>query len=278
MNTVTKNTNVTSSVIAFFFFGAIISASAWATYGFAVTFVPDFAPEFFGPLRTIASGVVTVILADIAALVWQYLRVNHASSERQMQIAGEQTRFTIYAAISLTVVFLLLTNYGLVELAGLRQVVGIIGIALLVGVFGFQMYRVWAYIEADPAVYRKERESIEQAEIGRDTVDEVITRARNNRNMLVTQAADAVYNDWVNRTVQSAQDGFRPNRNRPAPPVPLAPQPLARVGATSSGVRARLRPRVRPNQPAGGSAAPNEARPGASTFPNRRPNANGTGD
>jgi uncharacterized membrane protein YbhN (UPF0104 family) len=77
----------TSGVIKAVFFSIVIIVSMFATYGFAVTFTPDFAPDFFGAYRSVVSGILMVFMLDGAALAWQYLRLNESKSKKQIEIA-----------------------------------------------------------------------------------------------------------------------------------------------------------------------------------------------
>lgn len=198
----------TSAMVKTVFFSIVIVVSMFATYGFAVTFIPGFAPEFFGEYRTVVSGVLMVFMLDGAALLWQYLRLNEAKSTKQIEIAEEMSRITIGASIILTVSYLLLTNYGLVSDPMIIAYAGYIGIAVIIAVFGYSFYRVWAFFDADPRATKKKFMVDTLAEFTEQTNQAIREQLELRRPDMVASVVD----DLIDQTEAEMKNAMRGHR------------------------------------------------------------------
>jgi hypothetical protein len=219
----------TSGVIKAVFFSIVIIVSMFATYGFAVTFTPDFAPDFFGAYRSVVSGILMVFMLDGAALAWQYLRLNESKSMKQIEIAEEMSQVTIGAAIIITVAYLLLTNYGLVTDAVIIAYAGYIGMAVVIAVFGYSFYRVWSFFDADPRATKKKDLIDMMADFTAQTQQAIREQLEERRSGMVDEVVqdviDATEQDLkdVMRGYRRGNDGSKPTKPSPssAPPAPL---------------------------------------------------------
>lgn len=195
----------TSGIIKTVFFAVVIIVSMFATYGFATTFTPDFAPDFFGEFRSIVSGVLMVFMLDGAALIWQYLRLNEASSEKQIEIAEEMSKITIGAAIAITVSYLILTNYGLVTDPVVIAYAGYIGMTVVIVVFGYSFFRVWSFFDADPRATKKKKLVSMKASYTEQSLAAVEEQLEGRRSQMIEE----VVNDLIDSTEQEIKDAMR---------------------------------------------------------------------
>lgn len=202
------NGTATSGMIKTAFFSVVIIVSMFATYGFAVTFTPDFAPDFFGQYRAIISGILMVFMLDGAALLWQYLRLNEAKSRKQIEIAEEMSKVTIGAAIILTVSYLILTNYGLVTDQMVITYAGYIGMTVVIAVFGYSFYRVWSFFDADPRATKKKALVNMVADFGEQTQQAIEEELNKRRSGMVNSVVQDVI-DATEQELKNAMRGYR---------------------------------------------------------------------
>lgn len=229
---------VTPNTMSNVFFFLVFAISSVATYGFMSTFVADFIPsQFFGSYHAMISGFVGWLLMDFSAFMWHYIRINvEGLSKDQMEIAQEMSYVTIGAAIIITVVYMLLSGFSLVNDPAVRMVAGTAGMLTVVAVFGWSFFRVFCFIQANPDVHRKEQLADIRATEVDDVTNAVLERLRATQANRINRIANDMEHDVEEELGRAARGGRAAPTTMPQPQqYSLPPVNTPQLGAADNG-------------------------------------------
>ena len=122
--------------IFLFFSAAVMLISAITSFSFFYTYFPTLIPASVldASLRSIISGMVGMMLFDVAAVIWLFTYLNHSETSEQRAISLAMTLITFLGAAAASIAYLSLNAQGEMRLDD--STLATIGIIALITVIG----------------------------------------------------------------------------------------------------------------------------------------------
>jgi heme/copper-type cytochrome/quinol oxidase subunit 3 len=159
-----EHTRKSVSVIFSLFVVAILLISALTSFAFFYTFLPGLVPEGMidGTLGRIVSGIIGVLLLDVATVVWLSNFLHNSETSEQRGIALIMTIITFIGSATASIAYIGLSGQNELSLAGeTRATIGIASLFMVIGAiilnFAATQFHTRFSLESKQAVLEADR-------------------------------------------------------------------------------------------------------------------------